>query len=318
MSWTRKLLVVMIAMLLVGTACAGDDDGAAQPDGEAEGGEPIEVASVHVGAEQENFRAVLDAFQEETGIEAGFRSAGDDMAAFLGTQIEGGSPPDVAMIAQPALIDQLAGDGSLIELNDDVVAAIDENFSAAWRDFGSVEGTPYALYFKVSNKSAWWYNVPVFEQAGVQPPETWEELLQTAQTVNASGVPFVSMGGAAGWTLTEVTSLPSAGVPVTTGRMGTVLLLSTARTLISTLTVAGVSSTDSTSRPSMSTGTRSTCGWRTSMPDSKIWTRATARATRPSWLCGPLATTVSSLTRGVSMARPGGTSPVCTSTGTGR
>jgi ABC-type glycerol-3-phosphate transport system substrate-binding protein len=204
MSWTRKLLVVMIAMLLVGTACAGDDDGAAQQDGEAEGGEPIEVASVHVGAEQENFRAVLDAFQEETGIEAGFRSAGDDMAAFLGTQIEGGSPPDVAMIAQPALIDQLAGDGSLIELNDDVVAAIDENFSAAWRDFGSVEGTPYALYFKVSNKSAWWYNVPVFEQAGVQPPETWEELLQTAETVNASGVPFLSVGGAAGWTLTDM------------------------------------------------------------------------------------------------------------------
>jgi alpha-glucoside transport system substrate-binding protein len=204
MSWTRKLLLLTVALLLVATACGGDDDEATQGDGgQQEGGEPIEVASVHVGTEQENFRAVLDAFQEETGIEANFRSAGDDMAAFLGTQIEGGSPPDVAMIAQPALVSQLAGDGSLIELNDDVVAAIDENFSGAWKEFGSVEGTPYALYFKVSNKSAWWYNVQVFEQAGVQPPETWEELLQTAETVNASGVPFVSMGGAAGWTLTD-------------------------------------------------------------------------------------------------------------------
>jgi alpha-glucoside transport system substrate-binding protein len=204
MSWTRKLLLLTVAVLLVATGCAGDDDEPAQGDGgQQEGGEPIEVASVHVGTEQENFRAVLDAFQEETGIEANFRSAGDDMAAFLGTQIEGGSPPDVAMIAQPALVSQLAGDGSLIELSDDVVAGIDENFSPAWKEFGSVEGTPYALYFKVSNKSAWWYNVQVFEQAGVQPPETWEELLTAAETVNASGVPFVSMGGAAGWTLTD-------------------------------------------------------------------------------------------------------------------
>src|SRR5918996_1738051 len=205
MSWTRKLLPLTVALLLVAAACGGDDDGGAQQDGaQEEGGDPIEVASVHVGTEQENFRAVLDAFTEETGIEASFRSAGDDMAAFLGTQIEGGSPPDVALIAQPALVSQLAGDGSLTELSDGVVAAIDENFSAAWRDFGSVEGTPYALYFKVSNKSAWWYNVPVFEQAGVQPPETWEELLTTAETVNASGVPFLSVGGAAGWTLTDM------------------------------------------------------------------------------------------------------------------
>jgi ABC-type glycerol-3-phosphate transport system substrate-binding protein len=192
----------MIAMLLVGTACAGDDDEVAQEGGE-EGGEAIEVSSVHTGDEQESFRAVLDAFTEETGIEASFRSAGDDMAAFLGTQIEGGSPPDVAMIAQPALVSQLAGDGSLTELSDGVVEVIDNNFAPAWKEIGSVEGAPYAFFFKVSNKSAWWYNTNVFEQAGVQPPETWEELLQTAQTVNASGVPFVSMGGAAGWTLTD-------------------------------------------------------------------------------------------------------------------
>jgi alpha-glucoside transport system substrate-binding protein len=203
MSWTRKLLLLTVALLLVATACAGDDDEVAQDGAQEEGGEAIEVASVHVGAEQESFRAVLDAFTEETGIEASFRSAGDDMAAFLGTQIEGGSPPDVALIAQPALIAQLAGDGSLTELSDEVVAAMDENFSSAWKEIGSVEGTPYALFYKVSNKSAWWYNTNVFEQAGVQPPATWEELLGTAETVNASGVPFVSMGGAAGWTLTD-------------------------------------------------------------------------------------------------------------------
>jgi alpha-glucoside transport system substrate-binding protein len=203
MQMKRRWWLGLIAVVaLFAAACGGDDDG--DGDGAAQdGGPPIEVASVHVGTEQKNFRAVLDAFEEETGITARFRSGGDDMAAFLGTQIEGGSPPDVAMIAQPALITQLANNGSIQPLNDEVVSELESNFSSAWRDIGSVEDTPYALFFKISNKSLWWYNVNVFEQAGVQPPETWEEMLETAETVNAFGVPWVAMGGAAGWTLTD-------------------------------------------------------------------------------------------------------------------
>jgi ABC-type glycerol-3-phosphate transport system substrate-binding protein len=195
-------MALIAVVAIFAAACGGEDEG--DGDGAAqEGGPPIEVASVHVGTEQKNFRAVLDAFEEETGITANFRSAGDDMAAFLGTQIEGGSPPDVALIAQPALITQLAGDGNIQPLSDQVVEVLDNNFAPAWKDIGSVDGTPYALFYKVSNKSTWWYNVNVFEQAGVQPPETWEEMLETVETVNAFGVPWVSMGGAAGWTLTD-------------------------------------------------------------------------------------------------------------------
>lgn len=200
--WRRKVWVILLAVALVAAACGGDDDQAAPQDDE-EGGPPIEVAAVWTGTEQDRFTAVLDAFTEETGIDASYRSTGDDIAAFLGTQIEGGAPPDVALIPQPALVEQLANEGSLQPLDDDVVAAIDENFAQAWKDIGSVDGTPYALYFKVSNKSTWWYNTAIFEQAGVQPPQDWDEMLQTAQTVNASGTPWVSIGGADGWTLTD-------------------------------------------------------------------------------------------------------------------
>lgn len=199
----RSLWLLVMVLVLAAAACTTDDGGGDGGDGEAEGGDPIEVAAVWTGTEQERFTAVLDAFTEETGIDASFRSSGDDMAAFLGTQIEGGSPPDVAMIAQPALVEQLAGDGSLSAFDDDTVAAIDENFAGVWKDIGSVEGTPYALYFKVANKSTWWYNTSIFEQAGVEPPEDWDAMLETAATVNASGIPWVSLGGADGWTLTD-------------------------------------------------------------------------------------------------------------------
>lgn len=201
----RKLwLVWMIAALLMGACTSGDSgDGGDGGGTTEEGGDPIEVAAVWTGTEQERFTAVLDAFTEETGIETSFRSSGDDMAAFLANQIKGKAPPDIAMIAQPALVAQLADEGSAVALNDDVVGAIEENFAPVWKDIGSVDGTPYALYFKVANKSTWWYNTSIFEQAGVEPPSDWDAMLESASTVNASGTPWVSMGGADGWTLTD-------------------------------------------------------------------------------------------------------------------
>lgn len=203
----HKLWILLMVVVLVGAACNdGGTDTAEPDDGETqqqEGGDPIEVAAVWTGAEQERFTGVLDAFTDATGIETSYRSAGDDMAAFLGTQIEGGNPPDVAMIAQPALVEQLVNDGSVQPLSDEVISGLDENFAAAWKEIGSVEDTPYSVYFKVANKSTWWYNTAVFEQAGVEPPEDWDGMLEAASTVNASGTPWVSVGGADGWTLTD-------------------------------------------------------------------------------------------------------------------
>ena len=201
----RRIFGLLIAMMLVLAACAGGDVGTQEEDDgeQADASGSIDVAAVWTGTEQENFEAVLDAFTEETGIEATYKSTGDDVGAYLGTQIEGGNPPDVAMLPQAGLLRDLAAEGSLTEASDDVQSAMEENFAQDWIDLGSVDGQLYGVYFKAANKSTWWYNTAVFEQAGVEPPATWDEMLQTAETVNASGVPFVSIGGGDGWTLTD-------------------------------------------------------------------------------------------------------------------
>jgi hypothetical protein len=49
-----------------------------------------------------------------------------------------------------------------------------------------------------------WYNVPAFKNAGVKPPTTWKQLLSTAQTLKNSGIPAYSIGGADGWTLSDL------------------------------------------------------------------------------------------------------------------
>ena len=206
MTTRRRWLLLIAALILALPACAGGTPGeedSADGGGDSEGGGEISVAAVWTGGEQEAFEAVLDAFTEESGIETSYQSS-DDLGTFLGTQIEGGSPPDVAMIPQPGLMRSLAEDGSLVELSDDAASGLEENFAPVWQELGSVDDTLYGVYFKAASKSTWWYNTAVFEQAGVEPPESYDEMLETAETVNSSGTPFVSIGAADGWTLTDV------------------------------------------------------------------------------------------------------------------
>lgn len=204
MKFRLRLWSLLAVLVLVGAACAGGDVEDEGGDGaEAEGGGEISVAAVWTGGEQDSFEAVLDAFTEESGVDVTYQSS-DDLGTFLGTQIEGGDPPDVAMIPQPGLMRSLAADGSLVELGDDAVSAMGENYPQVWQDLGAVDGTQYGMYFKAASKATWWYNTAAFEQAGVQPPTTFDEMLDTAQTVNQSGTPFMAVGAADGWPLTDV------------------------------------------------------------------------------------------------------------------
>ena len=202
----KALFVSLLGALLIATGCAGGEPGDTTSGGGGggdEGGGEVSVVAVWTGTEQESFQAVLDAFEKESGVSTRYQSS-DDLATFLGTQIEGGDPPDVAMVPQPGLVADLAADDSLVELGDEAKANLEENYGKYWIDLASVDGTQYGVYFKAASKGTWWYNSAALEQAGVQPPKTWDEMLQTAQTVNSSGTPWLSIGGADAWPLTDI------------------------------------------------------------------------------------------------------------------
>src|SRR5680860_673782 len=50
-------------------------------------GQTIEVAAVWSGAEQANFQKIIDAFQEQSGVQVTFTSTGDQIATILGTRM---------------------------------------------------------------------------------------------------------------------------------------------------------------------------------------------------------------------------------------
>ena len=204
------------ALALSLTACGGGDDndsGGEQGGNDQEtastvtlpklNGESLEVAAVWTGAEQDNFKKVLAEFEKRTGAKVTFVPAQDPIINFLGSKVAGGQPPDIAMLPQPGAIKQAVDKKWAKPLGADAVKELQENYSQGWQDIGKVDDKQYGVYYKAANKSLIWYNNAVFENAGASEPKTWDELLNTAQTVYDSGVTPFSVGGAEGWTLTD-------------------------------------------------------------------------------------------------------------------
>jgi alpha-glucoside transport system substrate-binding protein len=196
------------ALALFAGACGDDDDdggnGAAGTDEATDlSGESLEVGAVWTDAEEERFTAVLQAFEDDTGADVTYTSTGDSMDVFLEGRIAREGPPDVAIVAQPALLRQLQADGNIVALNDDVRSVVDESYDEGLVEALSVDGELYGVPFKTANKSLLWYNISVLEDAGVDPPETWDDLQTAAQTVDDSGVAPLSVGADVGWPLTD-------------------------------------------------------------------------------------------------------------------
>jgi alpha-glucoside transport system substrate-binding protein len=184
-----RLIAVSSVFALVAAACGGDGggDGGGGTTGPAQdlSGQTIEVAAIwgNDTGEAESFAKVADAFEKQTGATVEYTSTGEDLAAVIGPRIEGNDPPDISIVAQPGLLKDFAARGALIPIEDVAGDEVDANLGSAGRDAGSAEGT--------------------LNDAGVEPPATWEELQTVAQTVSDFGVTPYAIDGASGWVLSD-------------------------------------------------------------------------------------------------------------------
>jgi ABC-type glycerol-3-phosphate transport system substrate-binding protein len=210
-TWIILAVVVAIAVV-AGIVVVANDGGKITQSGASEPSLPpasdvtgtVSVMAVWSGAEQASFEEVISGFETAyPDVTVEYTSAGDQLPTVLSTAVQGGNPPSVAVLPQPGLMNDFVQQGVLqpLDFASDTITA---NYSESWVDLGSADGTLYGLFFKGANKSTVWYNVQAFEDAGVTPPATWDELLQSAEVLSASGVPAYSIAGADGWTLTDL------------------------------------------------------------------------------------------------------------------
>jgi alpha-glucoside transport system substrate-binding protein len=164
----------------------------------------VSFDGIWTGSEATAFGKVIKAFNKVyPNVHINYKPVGNNVPTVLATAIAGGHPPDMADIAQPGLVKQLAEQGHLKSIGY-AKGVIGSNFAPAWQKLGTFNGKLYALVFKASNKSLLWYNVPAYKAAGVKAPTNWASLIKDANTLKASGTPAFSIGGADGWTLTDL------------------------------------------------------------------------------------------------------------------
>jgi hypothetical protein len=121
----------------------------------------------------------------------------------LATAVQGGNPPDLAAVPQPGLVSDFYDQGALKPL-DFAEQEIRDNFTPGAVDIATFDGQVYGFLFKAANKSTVWYNVGLYDAAGVRPAETFDEFLRSARTLKASGTSAYSIGVDAGWPLTDL------------------------------------------------------------------------------------------------------------------
>jgi alpha-glucoside transport system substrate-binding protein len=174
------------------------------------GGEDEEIGSVSVigvwgGGEVESFQQVVSAWEDDTGGTMEFEGT-RDLNAILRSRVEGGNPPDLAILPNPALMQELAAQGALQPL--DEVIDIEGSYSDTWRELGSVDGQLYGMFVKAATKSTVWYDPQSFEDGGYEIPETWDDLVALTDEIKGAGgaAPWsvgVESGGASGWPGTD-------------------------------------------------------------------------------------------------------------------
>jgi ABC-type Fe3+ transport system substrate-binding protein len=204
MRYRLGLGALISVLALAAAGCGGSDDNGGGAKGNEDVSGSISVMAIWAGEEQKSFQAVIDGFNElYPNVTVKYTSGGDNLAPLLSTAIEGGNPPDLAAIGQPGLMADFVKKGAIKSI-DGLREKVVDAFGEAVADAGSVDGTQYAVMFKGSNKSTIWYNVASFDEAGVKPPETWDELNEVRDTLLAAGITPYSVGVDVGWPMTDL------------------------------------------------------------------------------------------------------------------
>ena len=176
-------------------------------------GETLTVFGPWRGPDETQFQSVLDYFREATGATINYSSS-ENYEQQIVIDTQAGSPPNIAILPQPGLIQDLASKGMLTPLDDATAAYVKDNYGAgqSWVDLGTYKDKDgnakfFAYPWKQDLKSMVWYVPENFEESGYKVPETWEDMMALSEKIIADGgVPWcigLGSGGATGWPATD-------------------------------------------------------------------------------------------------------------------
>jgi alpha-glucoside transport system substrate-binding protein len=170
-------------------------------------GAHVSVLGLWSGPELDSFMTVKAAWEKTSGGIVDWDGT-QDLPGVLADRMQAGNPPDIAILPNPGLMQQLAWEGKLVPLSSFMdMNQVSRDYAPAWIDLGSYDGELYAIFYKVSNKATVWYNPRAFAAASYTVPRTWNDMIALADRMVADGnTPFsivAPRGPGSGWALTD-------------------------------------------------------------------------------------------------------------------
>ncbi|QDP42208.1 carbohydrate ABC transporter substrate-binding protein [Radiobacillus deserti] len=206
-------------MVLVIAACSssssgegGDNAESDGGDGSSESGGKVEIFSWWTGAgEEDGLLALLDLFKEkhpdieiENAAVAG--GAGTNAKAVLATRMQGDDPPSTFQVHGGAELNEgWVAAGKMEPLNDffEEQGWMDK-FPQDLIDLVSKDGDIYSVPVNIHRGNVIFYNKHVFEENGIEVPQTFDEFFAAADKLKEAGITPLALGDKEPWTATQI------------------------------------------------------------------------------------------------------------------
>jgi alpha-glucoside transport system substrate-binding protein len=197
-STTRSKLRLLLlgAVIAVVAACS---QVAAAPHGGS-----VTVLATWEGAERDAFLAMVEPFEQRTGITVQF-SGTRDLSGKLWKGVATGNLPDIAGLPGPGEMREFAKAGALVDLGKAIdVAAYKAETAPGFVQLGTVDDHLVGMFIKSTVKGLIWYDPNVYT---VGTPATWDDLGRNATIAARDGTkPWclgMESGEASGWPGTD-------------------------------------------------------------------------------------------------------------------
>jgi alpha-glucoside transport system substrate-binding protein len=228
MNWKRSISVITTGLVIGGALAACSSSGSGGSSGGGGGNSsaptlsgscaPFQAYAGFRGKTVTMFGSILSpesdslgkswaTFERCTGITIKYTGS-NTFESDLPVKVNGGNAPDLAIIPQPGLLQQMVKTGSVKKPPAQTVSN-ENDWPAVYKSYGSVDGTFYAAPMSSNMKSLVWYSPKYFAAHHYTVPTTWKGLLALATKIttdNNGAKAFcggISSGTASGWPATD-------------------------------------------------------------------------------------------------------------------
>jgi alpha-glucoside transport system substrate-binding protein len=205
------VMIALLAASLVAADCSSPTTGTANGCSRYRAygrmdGTTVTISSSFTAPEDKPLADSFATFERCTGVHVSTQADGyleKDAVA----RVKSRNPPDLVIVPQPGLFDQLVATGRAKAAPAALRANLARFWGPGWAAYVTVDNTVYGTPIAANVKSLVWYSPKDFKDHGYAIPTTLAQLIALSNTVVArGGTPWcegIASGYASGWPLTD-------------------------------------------------------------------------------------------------------------------